>query len=214
MSRRVLSRTSKQRHRYKRPLPLSQATRVRLHAPEQRPEGRSGLKGNIQILSLIGEHQTTHTRVSDLCHKLLNLPQLWLKMPMLRLRRAEPGTAAKALGCSGCGAVCTASPHTSSAQVPLSKWEGCRSPSPDAEQSPCMGSMIHSSSAAQGWSCVAALTHEQPVVTWAPSARRSGEKPPGTLLTNLSQQPSHGLSTYSDQYLNDSDSIRRPSSMH
>lgn len=139
MSRRALRRTSKQYHHYKHTLPLHQTTRVplqgpgslwastaarRLHAPEQRPEGRSGLTGNIQILSLIGEHQTAHTRVSDLYGKLLNLPWLWLKMPTLRLQRAEPGTAAKAPGCSGSGTVCAASLHTSSARALLSKWEG------------------------------------------------------------------------------------------
>lgn len=176
MSRRALSRTSKQHHQYKCMLPLSRAAWVpllspgslwacttarRLHAPEQHPEGRSSLKRDIQILSLIGKDQITHICISDLHCKLLNLPQLWLKMPMLRLQRAEPGTAAKALGCSESGTVCTMSPHTSSARAPLSKWEG--SPSPDTEQSPCMGLMTHSSihSTVQGWSCIAALTHER-----------------------------------------------------
>lgn len=155
----------------------------------------------------------THTRFRSAL-QAVKLPQLWLKMPMLHLQNAERGTAAKAPGCSGSGTACTTSPHTSSARAPLSKWEGWGFPSPDAEQSPCVGLMIHSSSTVQGWSRVVALTHEQPVVRWAPSARWSREKPTGTLLTNLPQEPSHGPSTCSDQYLKDGDSIKGPSPMH
>lgn len=108
----------------------------------------------------------THTHIPNLHCKLLNLPQVWLQKPMLSLQGAEPGSAAKAWGWAAAGPAPSAprscTPHQCG---PTKHVEGWNFPSPAAEQSPCMGLMIHSSSTVQSWSCIAALTHEQPVVT-------------------------------------------------
>lgn len=63
--------------------------------PEQHPKGKSRAMGDIWILSLTRDPQSTHMGASDPHSKLLPPLQRSLKMPTLCSERGEPGTAAR-----------------------------------------------------------------------------------------------------------------------
>lgn len=63
--------------------------------PEQHPKGKSRAMGDIWMLSLTGDPQSTHMGASDPHSKLLTPLQRCLKTPTLCSERGEPGTAAQ-----------------------------------------------------------------------------------------------------------------------